>query len=95
MHSRLINIASQAGRTSAPGMSAYAASKHAVEAFSDSVRRELLPWNIKVSIVEPGVCVCVCVWMCVGGCAVRVCVCVTEEGAMACAFAHTCAHRPV
>ncbi|CAF2012555.1 unnamed protein product [Rotaria magnacalcarata] len=36
------------------GMSAYCASKHALEAFSDCLRREMLPWGLKVSIIEPG-----------------------------------------
>jgi NAD(P)-dependent dehydrogenase (short-subunit alcohol dehydrogenase family) len=30
-------------------------SKHALEAYSDSLRRELMPWDLHVSIVEPGV----------------------------------------
>ena len=34
--------------------SAYSVSKYGVEAFSDALRREMYPWGIKVSIVEPG-----------------------------------------
>lgn len=37
-----------------PGLGAYAMSKHAMEAFSDSLRRELRPWGIQVSLLEPG-----------------------------------------
>jgi NAD(P)-dependent dehydrogenase (short-subunit alcohol dehydrogenase family) len=35
-------------------MSPYHASKWAVEAVADSLRRELRPWRIKVVVVEPG-----------------------------------------
>ena len=31
----------------------YAISKYGVEAFSDALRREMYPWGIKVSIMEP------------------------------------------
>jgi len=51
---RLINIASVAGRVGFPNSSAYVASKFAVEGMSDSWRRELAPWGVKVIIVEPG-----------------------------------------
>lgn len=37
-----------------PVTSAYSASKHALEAFSDALRLELADWNIDVCIVEPG-----------------------------------------
>ena len=33
---------------------AYIITKTGVEAFSDVLRREILPWGIKVSILEPG-----------------------------------------
>ena len=33
---------------------AYAVSKYGVEAFSDALRREMYPWGIKVSMMEPG-----------------------------------------
>src|SRR4029453_15020730 len=32
----------------------YAASKFGIEAISDSLRRELRPWGIEVSVIEPG-----------------------------------------
>jgi NAD(P)-dependent dehydrogenase (short-subunit alcohol dehydrogenase family) len=35
-------------------MAAYSASKFGLEAFIDSLRVELKPWNIKVSGIEPG-----------------------------------------
>lgn len=52
--SRIVNVCSVMGFTSAPGMSAYCASKFAFESFSDCLRREMLPWNLHVSIIEPG-----------------------------------------
>ncbi|MBY0422899.1 MAG: SDR family oxidoreductase, partial [Parvularculaceae bacterium] len=51
---RIVNIGSVAGRIAAPFMSAYAASKHAVEGLSDSLRRELKPFGIRVVVVRPG-----------------------------------------
>lgn len=51
---RIVNIGSVAGRLAAPFMSAYAASKHAVEGLSDSLRRELAPLGVKVSVIRPG-----------------------------------------
>jgi NAD(P)-dependent dehydrogenase (short-subunit alcohol dehydrogenase family) len=52
--SRIINIASIAGRLAASDMSAYSASKHAVEAFSDALRREIAHFGVQVCTVEPG-----------------------------------------
>lgn len=51
---RIINISSGAGKIAPPYMGSYAASKFALEAMSDSLRRELYTQGIKVSIVEPG-----------------------------------------
>jgi short-subunit dehydrogenase len=42
------------GLLSCPYVGAYAASKFALEALTDSMRMELAPWGIGVSIVEPG-----------------------------------------
>jgi NAD(P)-dependent dehydrogenase (short-subunit alcohol dehydrogenase family) len=50
----IINVSSVAGRLAAPGMGAYAASKHAIEGYSDSLRRELEGFGISVSVVQPG-----------------------------------------
>jgi NAD(P)-dependent dehydrogenase (short-subunit alcohol dehydrogenase family) len=52
---RIVNIGSIAGRSALPMAGAYAASKHAMEALTDTLRMELLPWGIEVAIVEPGV----------------------------------------
>jgi len=52
---RVVNTGSVSGLTALPGMSVYAASKHAVEAISESLRVELRPFGISVSVLEPGV----------------------------------------
>jgi len=50
----IINITSGVGRVTVPLVSIYAASKFAVEGFSESLSYELESQNIKVKIVEPG-----------------------------------------
>lgn len=52
---RIVNMGSIAGLMAAPFVGPYSASKFALEAFTDSLRVELAPWQIGVSIVEPGV----------------------------------------
>ena len=42
-----------AGRLSMSLFSHYAVTKYGVEAFSDALRREMYPWGVKVSILEP------------------------------------------
>lgn len=51
----IINIASVAGHISNSPLGAYAASKFALEAISESLAQEVKPFNIKVKIVEPGI----------------------------------------
>ena len=51
---RIVNISSIGGRVAIPLVGPYAASKFAVEGLSDSLRRELRPWGIHVSLIEPG-----------------------------------------
>jgi NAD(P)-dependent dehydrogenase (short-subunit alcohol dehydrogenase family) len=51
---RIVNIGSLSGLISSPFSGAYSASKFALEALTDSLRQELRPWKIHVSIVEPG-----------------------------------------
>ena len=51
---RIVNIGSISGRIAMPMIGPYAISKFGLEAFSDSLRRELRPWGIGVSLVEPG-----------------------------------------
>ncbi|XP_062975821.1 retinol dehydrogenase 7-like [Elgaria multicarinata webbii] len=50
---RVVNVASAMGRLAMFG-GGYCPAKYGVEAFSDSLRRELLPFGVQVSIVEPG-----------------------------------------
>jgi NAD(P)-dependent dehydrogenase (short-subunit alcohol dehydrogenase family) len=52
---RIINISSISGRIATPFVGPYAASKFALEALTDSLRRELSRWNIKVVSIQPGV----------------------------------------
>ena len=51
---RIVFVGSIAGRSALPFLGPYAASKHALEAVADSLRVELRPFGIHVSIVEPG-----------------------------------------
>ena len=51
---RVVMMSSISGRLSQPMMSPYTASKHALEAVSDSLRLELRRQGIGVSLVEPG-----------------------------------------
>lgn len=51
---RIINISSVAARHALPFCGPYAASKFAVRALSDSLRRELMVYGIDVIVIEPG-----------------------------------------
>ena len=51
---RIVNVSSTGGRVASPALGAYAGSKFAIEAISDSLRMELHPWGIDVSVIEPG-----------------------------------------
>jgi len=51
---RIVNMSSVAGKIASPFMSPYAMSKHALEAMSESLRRELLVHGIDVIVVGPG-----------------------------------------
>ncbi|KAG0695540.1 hypothetical protein DFH29DRAFT_858738 [Suillus ampliporus] len=51
----LLQVSSIGGFHAFPGLSYYAATKHALEGFSDGLAKELPPsWNIKICIIEPG-----------------------------------------
>jgi NAD(P)-dependent dehydrogenase (short-subunit alcohol dehydrogenase family) len=51
---RIVNISSEQGVYGLPYGSLYTASKAALESLSEALCMEVLPWNIQVSIVEPG-----------------------------------------
>ncbi|MGH8431802.1 MAG: SDR family NAD(P)-dependent oxidoreductase [Solimonas sp.] len=51
---RLINMSSAAGKRALPFMGPYACSKHGLEAVSESLRRELMPFGILVCVIGPG-----------------------------------------
>ena len=51
---RIVNVSSIGGRVALPLMSPYNASKFALEAVSDSLRRELRHLGVTVCVVEPG-----------------------------------------
>ncbi len=51
---RIVNMSSVAGKIASPFMAPYAMSKHALEAMSESLRRELMQHGIDVIIVGPG-----------------------------------------
>jgi len=51
---RIVNITSVSGLLASPFLGAYAASKHAVEGMTDSLRRELGTYGIDVIAVGPG-----------------------------------------
>lgn len=50
----IVNISSVGGRTSVPFLSAYHATKFALEGLSESMSYELEPFGIKIIIIEPG-----------------------------------------
>jgi NAD(P)-dependent dehydrogenase (short-subunit alcohol dehydrogenase family) len=51
---RIVMISSVAGKNGNPLMAAYAASKHAIEGLSESLRREMMLFGIDVIIIAPG-----------------------------------------
>jgi NADP-dependent 3-hydroxy acid dehydrogenase YdfG len=51
---KIVNIGSIAGRVAFPALGAYAASKFAVRALSETLRQELRPYGIDVTEIAPG-----------------------------------------
>jgi short-subunit dehydrogenase len=51
---RIINVSSVGGMMAMPTMALYSASKFALEGATESLWYEVRPWNIKVSLVQPG-----------------------------------------
>jgi len=51
---RIVNIGSISGIVASPNLTAYAMSKHAIEALTDSLAAQLAAQGVLVSVVEPG-----------------------------------------
>jgi short-subunit dehydrogenase len=51
---RIINVSSVGGMMAMPTMGAYSASKFALEGISEALYYEMRPWNIQVSLIQPG-----------------------------------------
>ena len=52
---KIINISSVSGFSAYPGFSAYIASKHALEGYTETLYHELALFNIKVANINPGI----------------------------------------
>lgn len=50
----IVNISSIGGKVAMPTYGPYAGTKFALEAISDSLRREVAPFGVKVVVIEPG-----------------------------------------
>ncbi|EDO35112.1 predicted protein [Nematostella vectensis] len=50
---RVVNVASTVGLIANELTAPYSITKYGVEAFSDVLRREMFPWGVRVSIIEP------------------------------------------
>ncbi|MEH6891717.1 oxidoreductase [Bacillus sp. JJ864] len=53
-HGKIINVSSISGKMGFPGLSPYVASKYALEGWSESLRLEVKPFGIDISLIEPG-----------------------------------------
>ena len=51
---RILNISSVGGMMAMPTMAAYSASKFALEGATEALWYEVRPWNVKVSLIQPG-----------------------------------------
>lgn len=51
---KIVNVSSLSGRVPSPMLAPYAASKHAVEAFTEALREELAGWGVTATALEPG-----------------------------------------
>jgi NAD(P)-dependent dehydrogenase (short-subunit alcohol dehydrogenase family) len=51
---RVLHVGSLAGRMTFAGIGLYCASKHAIEAMTESMRLEVRPYGIEVAVIEPG-----------------------------------------
>ena len=50
----IVNVSSTAGRVARPGNAVYSMTKFGVNAFTESLRQELLPGKVRVGVIEPG-----------------------------------------
>jgi NAD(P)-dependent dehydrogenase (short-subunit alcohol dehydrogenase family) len=53
-HGRILQVSTAGGQTTYPNFSYYHASKWGIEGFCDTVAREIAPFGISLTIVEPG-----------------------------------------
>ncbi|MEU2874179.1 SDR family NAD(P)-dependent oxidoreductase [Streptomyces olivoreticuli] len=53
-HGRVVNVTSGLGSIAVPYMGAYSAAQFAKEALTDVLRRELRPFGVDVTVVQPG-----------------------------------------
>ena len=51
---RIIQVSSAGGQTTYPGFAAYHASKWGIEGFCETLAKEVAPFNIGVTVAEPG-----------------------------------------
>jgi NAD(P)-dependent dehydrogenase (short-subunit alcohol dehydrogenase family) len=54
IHGKVVFVSSMGGLFSPPGFSAYAATKHALEAIAEAMQEELRPFGIQVQTINPG-----------------------------------------
>lgn len=50
----IVNISSVAGRKARPNSSVYSATKWGMNGWSEALRQELLPYDVRVVVIEPG-----------------------------------------
>ncbi|SDM85634.1 NADP-dependent 3-hydroxy acid dehydrogenase YdfG [Paenibacillus sp. yr247] len=50
----IINVSSVSGLSAFPGYAPYSTSKFAIEGFSESLRLEMMPFGVRIVLVEPG-----------------------------------------
>ncbi len=51
----IINVGSVSGKIACTPLSAYSASKYALEALTESLAQEVKPFNIRVALIQPGI----------------------------------------
>ena len=51
---RILNVSSVGGMMAMPTMAVYSASKFALEGATEALYYEVRPWNIRVSLIQPG-----------------------------------------